>query len=123
MDLKTSAETFTLDRLLRLWPEPSQLRGAVLFGSRARENGDEIPEESDWDIGIIYEGPLPLMETPDCWDLFLWEKEHWERGFVLQLELARNSLILHDPDQIISERFQFLKDKILPHYVRYLRRI
>lgn len=114
-------QNFSLNTFLTLWPEQTELNGIVLFGSRAKEM--ESQSDSDWDIGVIYSGKRPMLEIPPMWDLFLWEKSHWENGFVLQLEMAGYAKILLDPENIIQARFEFLREKILPHWAGYLRRL
>lgn len=115
------AESFDLEKLNRIWPSGVTLLGVILFGSRA--GGGETHPDADWDIGVIYEGHLSGLATPPTWDIFPWRLDHWERGFVIQLELAGSAHILYDPRKIIRNRFQFLREHILPHWAGYLRRI
>ncbi len=108
-----------LETLFSFWRDESTLKGVILFGSRARET---FHEDSDWDLGIIHTRdtlPEPVFEN---WDLFFWSQGRWERGFALQLELARKSLVLYDPDQIVSKRIHFLRDYVLPRWEKQLHR-
>lgn len=95
--------------------------GVVLFGSRAR--GDQRPG-ADWDIGIIFSGEEePEFEVPGDWDLFLWDQDRWEEGFALQVEIAKDGKILLDPEGRIAERFEKIREYILPHWAGYLKRL
>lgn len=110
------------ETLLSLWPSDSNTRlmGIVLFGSHAKSK--EQRKSADWDIGVVFSGPVPRLQVPEHWDLFLWSKEHWEAGFALQVEIARHGIILLDTDGIIQERFAMIREKILPFWGGYLRR-
>lgn len=98
----------------------SQLLGIIFFGSRVKFS-EEINKHSDYDIGIVYEGKIPDFDVPEDWDLFLWSKEKWLKGFALQVELARYSKILYDPTKIIRNQFKMIQEKILPHWLGYLK--
>lgn len=115
------SESFNLEKLNTIWPSGVTLLGVILFGSRAAAK--EIHPNADWDIGVIYEGHLSGLAAPPSWDIFPWRLDHWERGFVIQLELAGSSRILFDPREIIQRRYDFLREHILPHWAGYLRRI
>ncbi|GIX41437.1 MAG: hypothetical protein KatS3mg129_1170 [Leptospiraceae bacterium] len=102
----------------------SKLLGIIYFGSRVKftpEELKEISKNSDYDIGIIYDGEVPDFESPEDWDLFLWSKEKWLKGFALQVELARYAKILYDPEKIIHKQFKMIQEKILPHWLGYLK--
>lgn len=100
----------------------SKLIGIVFFGSRARLPREEISPNSDYDIGIIYEGEIPEIQPHENWDFFIWSKEKWLKGFALQVELARYAKILYDPDKIIKNQFKMIKEKILPHWLGYIKK-
>jgi hypothetical protein len=106
--------------LRSIWPEATTLLGMVLFGSRVKFI--EQRKNADWDIGVIYSGEHPHIETPENWDLFLWSVERWQAGFALQVEIAKHGIILYDPDRIIEERFTMIREKILPYWGGYLKR-
>lgn len=114
MDVQSVAEY-----IQEIWPK-DVLRGAVLFGSRSR--GDELPE-SDWDIGVIHSGRPIVYDYPESWDLFLWTERKWDRGFALQVELAKDGIILFDPDGIIEKKFSMIREFILPHWAGYLQKM
>ena len=101
----------------------SKLLGIVFFGSRVKFSEEELKNSlnSDYDIGIIYDGEIPDFNTPEDWDLFLWSKEKWLKGFALQVELARYAKILYDPEGIIQKQFQFIQEKILPFWLGYIK--
>lgn len=100
----------------------SQLLGVIFFGSRVKFKKNEISENSDYDIGIIFDGKMPIIEKPENWDLFLWSKKKWNKGFALQVELAKYAKILYDPENIVKEQFKMIQEKILPHWITYLKR-
>lgn len=109
-----------LSEIQERWPADLKLLGVVLFGSRV---SDDFSVHSDFDIGILHEGKQPDLSIPDSWDIFFWSRPRWKRGFVLQIELAKASRILYDPEKLLEERFDFIKKNILPHWAGYLRRI
>ncbi|MFN3604470.1 MAG: hypothetical protein ACK4UJ_07150 [Leptonema sp. (in: bacteria)] len=100
----------------------SQLLGVLFFGSRVKFKKKELDQNADYDIGVIYEGKNPQLEIPDNWDLFLWSKNKWQKGFALQVELVRYAKILYDPEEIIQNRFKLIQEKILPHWLTYLKK-
>lgn len=97
----------------------TEILGIIYFGSRVKFQ--DVPENSDYDIGIVYRGKLPEFPVPDRWDLFLWSEKKWLRGFALQVELARYAKILYDPRRVVRNRFAMIKEKILPHWLAYLK--
>ena len=109
-----------LPLLRSVWPVATELRGAVVFGSRAKFADQR--RNADWDVGAIYAGEPPQLEVPENWDLFLWSEERWQAGFALQVEIAKHGIILFDPDGIIEERFAMIREKILPFWGGYLKR-
>lgn len=94
------------------------VKGVLLFGSAARGEADH----ADLDLGIVYEGHSFELDGGQL-DLFFWSKKRWESGFALQLELARDALILYDPEGILLARLEDLRKNILPHWQIHLRRI
>lgn len=94
------------------------VKGVMLFGSAARGEA----EQADLDLGIVYEGRAFELDGGQL-DLFFWSRKRWESGFALQLELARDALILYDPDGIVLSRLEDLRKNILPHWQIHLRRI
>ena len=96
--------------------------GVVLFGSRAR---NEAAPGADWDIGIVYanDAEEPEFEISADWDLFLWNESRWEGGFALQVEIARDGVILLDPEGKLAERFEKIREYILPHWAGYLKKM
>ncbi len=100
----------------------SELLGIIFFGSRVKFNKKDIDKNSDFDIGILYERKIPILNLPENWDVFLWSKKKWERGFALQVELAKYAKILYDPDLIIKKKFEFIKENILPHWLAYIKK-
>ena len=109
-----------LPLLRSAWPATTELRGAVVFGSRVKFADQR--RNADWDVGAIYAGELPQLEVPENWDLFLWSEERWLAGFALQVEIAKHGIILFDPDGIIEKRFSMIREKILPFWGGYLKR-
>ncbi|MCS7204364.1 MAG: nucleotidyltransferase domain-containing protein [Leptospiraceae bacterium] len=97
----------------------TELLGILYFGSRVRQ---EVSEDSDYDIGIIYRGKTPHFEVPENWDLFLWSEKKWLKGFALQVEIARYAKILYDPKRIIRKQFKMIHEKILPHWLTYIKK-
>tara|TARA_Y100001937_G_scaffold122491_1_gene183469 strand:+ start:178093 stop:178467 length:375 start_codon:yes stop_codon:yes gene_type:complete len=116
-------ETLTLEDLKKAcnhgWDD---VKAVVLFGSRAR--GDARPQ-ADWDLGIIYESdrPEPEFSPTGDWDLFLWSEKRWEDGFALQVEIAKDAVILLDPEGKLQERFEKIREYILPHWAGYLKKM
>ncbi len=100
----------------------SHLLGIVFFGSRVKFPEDMVFSNSDFDIGIIYDGKQPNLQIPENWDLFLWSKNKWQKGFALQVEIARYAKILYDPENIIQNQFQMIQEKILPHWLSYIKK-
>ncbi|HBS05464.1 MAG TPA: hypothetical protein DEA96_10890 [Leptospiraceae bacterium] len=98
-----------------------QVRGVVLFGSRAR---NEAAPGADWDLGIVFAGDEePEFNVSADWDLFLWSESRWEDGFALQVEIAKDGNILLDPEGKLAERFEKIREYILPHWAGYLKKL
>ncbi|MCB1303182.1 MAG: nucleotidyltransferase domain-containing protein [Leptospiraceae bacterium] len=118
-------ETITVEEIEKACVDGwDRVLGIVLFGSRARGDGGS---GADWDLGIVFrqngEGTEPDFEVPGDWDLFLWDDSRWEDGFALQVEMARDGIILKDFDQNIERRFEKIREYILPHWAGYLKRL
>jgi len=116
---KISFEKAALERILRSECAESTIVGILIFGSRARGNNGEI---SDVDLGVIYSGAEPKIESQSDWDLFLWTSERWEAGFPLQIELARSAEVLYDPRGIVAKKMDHIRVHILPHWEIHLKR-
>ncbi|MBI39403.1 MAG: hypothetical protein CMF59_07370 [Leptospiraceae bacterium] len=98
------------------------VRGVVLFGSRAR---NDASPGADWDLGIVYadDSDEPEFNVSEDWDLFLWKESRWEDGFALQVEIAKDGVIMLDPDGKLAERFEKIREYILPHWAGYLKKL
>lgn len=96
--------------------------GVVLFGSRAR---GEARSGADWDIGIVHRADRdePEFQIQEDWDLFFWDEDRWEAGFALQVEIAKHCRVLLDPEGKLEERFEKIREYILPHWAGYLKRL
>lgn len=100
----------------------SKLLGIIFFGSRVKFTKKDLDKNSDFDIGIIFEGKTPIFNLPENWDVFLWSKKKWERGFALQVELAKYAKILYDCESIIQKKFELIQEKILPHWLTHIKK-
>lgn len=91
----------------------NRIAGVLVFGSVARGTWTQ---NSDLDIGIVHRGDAPLLQAEEGWDLFLWSDRRWDGGFALQLEIARGSLILHDPSRILVDKITWLQTHLLDRW-------
>ncbi len=127
-------KTFTLEQKIVSWnrtpveilAEISQkyqqdpgILGLLQFGSTV--DADPGKSVGDIDLGVVYDdGFFPREEAPSILDIFYWERRRWEKGFCLQLELARNSKILYDPYGVIRGKLEYLRRMLLPDWQQYL---
>ncbi|MCE9597779.1 MAG: nucleotidyltransferase domain-containing protein [Spirochaetia bacterium] len=118
MQSKISFQSIVLERILRSDVEKSAIVGVLIFGSRARGDHGEV---SDVDLGVVFSGEEPVIDSQSDWDLFLWSKERWESGFALQIELARSAEVLYDPHGVIAAKLDSIRSHILPHWEIHLK--
>lgn len=115
---KISFQKVVLERILRAHAEKSAVIGVLIFGSRARGDQGEV---SDVDLGVVFSGEEPVIDSQSDWDLFLWSQERWDSGFALQIELARSAEILYDPHGVLLAKLESIRSHILPHWEIHLK--